>query len=109
MGVRPSDSGKSLTTTAQLPTDIGWLQLTSIPLGQNKLTVRHDGVTRSQLTNTSGSGSATWTAQFPGNHGAITVNGQSRTAQTTTVDGKTFSYVTVTVPAGQSATAQVTG
>ncbi|MGC0318102.1 RICIN domain-containing protein [Kitasatospora acidiphila] len=109
MGVQPNAAANALTTHAQLPGDIGYLQLTSIPIGSHTVTLRHDGLTKSTLTNTSGTGALTWTAQFTGGHSGITVNGVAQPVQTTTVDGNTYSYATVTVPAGQTAVVQVTG
>ncbi|MFJ9842524.1 hypothetical protein ACIRYZ_18975 [Kitasatospora sp. NPDC101155] len=109
MGVQPDAADQSLTTTSQLPGDIGWLQLASIPVGGDTVTLRHDGAATSTLTNTSATGSLTWTARFPGNHTGITVNGTTQPAQTMTVDGTTYTYATVTVTAGRTAVVQVTG
>ncbi|MFE9426769.1 RICIN domain-containing protein [Kitasatospora sp. NPDC006697] len=108
LGVQPDAAGHALTTHSELPGQIGYLQVSSIPVGSNTVTVRHDGLTKSTLTNTSG-GSLTWTAQFTGGHTGITVNGVAQPVRTTPVDGNTYTYATVTVPAGQTATVQVTG
>ncbi|WP_188309505.1 RICIN domain-containing protein [Streptomyces sp. CBMA123] len=109
MGVQPDAGAASLTTTSRLPGDIGWLQLTSVPVGGSTVTLRHDGTAKSTLTNTSATGSLSWTARFPGSHTGITVNGAARPVRTVTVDGTTYTYATVTVAAGQSAAVQVTG
>ncbi|MFJ2863926.1 RICIN domain-containing protein [Kitasatospora sp. NPDC087314] len=109
MGVQPDAGPHALTTTSRLPGDIGWLQLTSIPVGPDTVTLRHDGTAESTLTNNSATGSLTWTARFTGTHSGITVNGAARTVQTVTVDGTAYTYATVTVPAGQSAVVQVSG
>ncbi|MFD0346648.1 hypothetical protein ACFQ0M_12220 [Kitasatospora aburaviensis] len=78
MGVQPDAAGHALSTTSRLPSDIGWLQLTSVPVGSGTVTLRHDGVTKSALTNTSGTGSLTWTARFAGTHSGITVDGAAQ-------------------------------
>jgi hypothetical protein len=109
MGVQPGAATRSLTTTSQLPSDIGWLQVTSVPVGSDTVTLRHDGTTRSTLTNTSATGSLSWTARFPGSHSGITVNGAAQPVRSTTVDGTTYTYATVTVAAGQTTAVQVTG
>ncbi|GAA1956202.1 RICIN domain-containing protein [Kitasatospora viridis] len=108
MGVQPDAAGHALTTHAELPGQIGYLQLTSIPVGANTVTLRHDGLTKSTLTNTSG-GTLGWTAQFTGGHAGITVNGVAQPVRTTTVDGNTYTYATVSVPAGKTAVVQVNG
>lgn len=109
LGITPDAAGQALTTASQLPSDIGWLQVASIPIGNGTVTLRHDGQTRSTLANTSASGTFTWTAEFAGTHTGITVDGATRTAQTTTVNGTTYTYATVSVPVGQTAVVAVTG
>ncbi|WP_051710700.1 RICIN domain-containing protein [Streptomyces sp. NRRL S-350] len=109
LGVQPDAAGHALSTTSRLPSDIGWLQLTSIPVGSGTVTLRHDGVTKSTLTNTSGTGSLTWTARFAGTHSGITVDGTAQPTRTVTLDGVTYTYATVTVPARRTSVVEVTG
>ncbi|GAA3010650.1 hypothetical protein GCM10020229_22840 [Kitasatospora albolonga] len=106
MGVRPNAPARSLATASHLPTGMGWLQVSDLRLGANSLTLRHDGATRSTLTNTTGPDTYTWEARFPGTVSAITVNGTARPVSTRTVDGTTYSYTTVSVAPGATATAQ---
>ncbi|MFE9424869.1 RICIN domain-containing protein [Kitasatospora sp. NPDC006697] len=108
LGLQPDAAGHALATTAQLPTGVGYLQLSSIPVGASTVTLRHDGTTRSTLTNTAGA-TLSWTARFPGSHTGITVNGVARPVTTATIDGAAFTTATVSVTAGQTATVQVTG
>ncbi|MGW6536680.1 carbohydrate-binding protein [Streptomyces sp. NPDC055051] len=107
MGVQPDAPARSLATTPRLPSGMGWLQIKDIKVGGNTFTLRHDGTTKSTLTNSTGASSYAWEARFPGNHGTITVDGAARTAATKTVNGTTYSYVTVNVAPGATATAHV--
>ncbi|WP_327063828.1 hypothetical protein OG196_03045 [Kitasatospora purpeofusca] len=109
LGVQPDAAGQALTTASGLPAGMGWLQLSSVPVGTGTVTLRHDGGTRSTLTDTSAAGSLTWTARFTGAHSGITVDGAAQTARTVTVDGTLYTYATVTVPAGRTSVVEVTG
>ncbi|MFI5527094.1 hypothetical protein ACIA8O_00925 [Kitasatospora sp. NPDC051853] len=107
MGVQPNAPANALTTLSRLPSGMGWLQVQDIKVGGNTFTLRHDGATSSKLTNSSGSASYTWEARFAGTRSSITVNGVAQPVQTKTVNGKTYTYATVTVAPGQTATATV--
>ncbi|MFJ8038993.1 carbohydrate-binding protein [Kitasatospora sp. NPDC096147] len=106
MGVEPDAPARSLATASHLPTGMGWLKIDNLRLGANSLSLRHDGATRSTLTNTSGPDTYTWEARFPGTVSSITVNGVARPVSTKTVDGTTYSYTTVAVAPGTTALAQ---
>ncbi|MET4613587.1 hypothetical protein ABIC28_004591 [Rhodococcus sp. PvR044] len=106
LGVRPDAPNSAVTTTSHLPADIGWLEVASIPLGKSTFTLRHDALTKSALTNT-GATPLSWTAQFPGAHSALTVNGATQKAETEVVDGSTVSYATVTVAPDATTTVEV--
>ncbi|MBO1413553.1 ricin-type beta-trefoil lectin domain protein, partial [Streptomyces sp. FH025] len=108
LGVEPDAAAGSLTTASQLPDDIGWVQVADIPVGDGTVTLRHDGRTGSTLTNT-GTTARTWEARFPGAHTGITVDGTARAPRTTTVDGVTYTYATVTVAPGRTTSVAVTG
>ncbi|MFF7994542.1 RICIN domain-containing protein [Kitasatospora xanthocidica] len=107
LGVEPDAAAGALATTSRLPASMGWLQVASIPVGGGTVTVRHDGERSSTLTNT-GSGTLTWEARFRGEHPRLTVDGAPREVRTRTVDGVTYTYATVTLAPGRSATAAVT-
>ncbi|MFC8716554.1 hypothetical protein, partial [Kitasatospora sp. NPDC057198] len=106
MGVDPNAPAHSLATASHLPTGTSWLALDDLAVGRNTFTLRHDGATSSTLTNKTGTDSYTWEARIPGAHGSLKVNGTSQNAATKTVDGTVYSYVTVTVAPGATATVQ---
>ncbi|MGW3045496.1 RICIN domain-containing protein [Kitasatospora sp. NPDC001159] len=108
LGVQPDAADNTVITASQLPATMGWLQVSSIPVGHGTVTLRQDGQTSSTLTNT-GTANRTWEARFPGTHTGITVNGTAQPARTKTVDGVTYTYTTVTVAPDQTTTVAVTG
>ncbi|MEU9856110.1 hypothetical protein [Streptomyces sp. NPDC047974] len=107
MGVQPDAPANALSTLSRLPSGMGWLQVKDIKVGGNTFTLRHDGATSSKLTNSSGSASYSWEARFAGGKSSIKVNGVSQAVKTKVVNGKTYTYATVTVAPGQTATVTV--
>ncbi|MEU2660227.1 hypothetical protein ABZ615_33530 [Streptomyces sp. NPDC007325] len=107
MGVRPDAPAKALATGSRLPSGMDWLQVEDIRIGGSTFTLRHDGATSSKLTHTSGSATYRWEARFPGKHATIKVDGVPRKARTKTVNGKTYTYTTVSVAPGRTATVTV--
>ncbi|MFD0337110.1 hypothetical protein ACFVH0_00155 [Streptomyces sp. NPDC127117] len=107
MGVQPNAPGRALSTQSRMPAGMGWLQIKDIKIGGNTFTLRHDGATKSTLTNTTGSARYKWEARFPGSHSTIEVNGVPQRAKTKTVNGKTYTYAKVSVAHGQKVTVQV--
>ncbi|MEV7392141.1 hypothetical protein [Streptomyces sp. NPDC091215] len=109
MGITPNAAAHQVTTESRLPSGMKWLRVADIPVGKDTITVRHDGATRTTLTNNARHGSYSWEARFPGVHKTITVDGVPQRARTKTVDGVTYTYATPVVPAGATAVVQVTG
>ncbi|MEV4559299.1 hypothetical protein AB0K51_20235 [Kitasatospora sp. NPDC049285] len=106
LGVDPNAPARTLTTASHLPTGTDWLQIDDLAIGHNTFRLRHDGATKSTLTNTAGTDAYTWEARIPGSHPTLTVNGVPQPAATRTVDGTVYSYATVTVTPGATATVQ---
>lgn len=107
MGVQPNAPGRALSTQSRMPAGMSWLQIKDIKIGGNTFTLRHDGATKSTLTNATGSARYKWEARFPGSHSTIKVNGVPQAVKTKTVNGKTCTYAKVSVAPGQKVTVQV--
>jgi hypothetical protein len=106
LGVVPNAPRHRLATQSRTPSGMGWLQVADIPVGRGKFTVRHDGATKSTVTNQGGDGTYTWEARFAGGHSSVKVNGAKRPAQTRTENGATYTYVTVQVRPGATVVAE---
>lgn len=112
LGVEPDAPDNRLTTLSQLPSSgMTWLQVSHIPIGTGKITVRHDGTTKSTLTNENPTGGSTytWHARFSGTYPKITVNGVSQTVKTEQPEGSngpTYTYVEVSVAPQSTAIVQ---
>lgn len=101
MGIKPDAANHRVVTASHLTTDIDWLQVEQLPMGEHELTLRHDGLERSMLTNTSEQ-NLEWEAWFYGDYPTLTVDGQSVPAEHKLVNGQRVSYVTVTLAANSS-------
>jgi len=107
MGIAPDAPNHALATVSRLPADIGWLQAADVPIGSDRVTVRHDGPTGSTLTNQSATTGYDWEARFVGRHRHLRVNGKLTAAKTKVVDGITYTYAAVRVKPGTTATVRV--
>jgi len=107
LGITPDAPHHALTTVSHLPSEIGWLQAADVPIGTDRVTVRHDGATGSTLTNQSATTAYDWEARFVGRHPLLRVNGALTPGRTKTIDGTTYTYATVRVRPGKTATARV--
>ncbi|MEV7211894.1 carbohydrate-binding protein [Kitasatospora cineracea] len=107
LGVDPNAPARTLTTASHLPTGTDWLQIDDLVVGGNTFALRHDGASGSTLTNRTGTDTYRWEARIPGTHPVLTVDGTPRAAATRTVDGTVYSYVTVPVAPGATATVRV--
>ncbi|MET9089737.1 hypothetical protein ABZX77_49160 [Streptomyces sp. NPDC004237] len=108
MGITPNAADHQVTTQSRLPSGMKWLQVADVPIGTGTVSVRHDGATKTTLTNNSPHGAYTWEARFPGAHQKLTVNGVPQPARTKSVNGVTYTYATPTVRAGTTTVVQVT-
>jgi hypothetical protein len=100
------DGGWVEVTVRTLPglgTGIGWAEVRNLPIRAGEVTVRHEGTTKTTLTNQRGP-AVIWRAAFAGRHESLFVNGQPMEAQTeTAAGGQATSSVRVAVGAGGTA------
>jgi hypothetical protein len=102
MGVTLEGPDSGVRTLPNLTAATAWAELDHIPVRANELNIRHDGVTKTTVTNSKGP-SLAWRACFPGSFTALLVNGKTMAAQYT----GTFSCATVNIGSGSTRTAQV--
>ncbi|MGV9772993.1 hypothetical protein [Streptosporangium sp. NPDC003464] len=108
MGIQPDAPRRTVATQSRLPADIGWLEVADVPVGDGKVTVRHDGQTSTTLTN--GSDRQTfWEARFPGKHRWLEVDGHRMIGMPKVIDGVGYTVALVPVRAGRTATVKVSG
>lgn len=101
MGLQADAPNHKVATVSRLTSEVPWVQVDNIPVGNNSLKLRHDGTRKSTMTNNSGS-PITWEAQIYGSYEKLNVNGQLKPAQTKKLNGKIVSYVDVTLNTGDT-------
>ena len=106
MGVEPNAPKNAVSTVARLPQGVGYVKASDIKMGDHVLSVRHDGLTDSTVTNTS-SKDLTWTVQFYGEHDYIKAGDKVYKAERSEINGDAISYAVVKVAAGTTLNAKV--
>lgn len=91
MGVNVNAESNSFSTISRLTEDEEWAELTNIPLLNNKISVKHSGLTKSTASNESGK-SVNWIAQFQGSYEHLYINGAKTKCNTATKNGIIYSY-----------------
>ncbi|MFM7321905.1 MAG: hypothetical protein ACKO5K_10340 [Armatimonadota bacterium] len=102
LGLEPDAAGRRFTTVSRLPKEIGSLEVRDVPVGDARVSLRHQGALGSEATLVSSDGRPwTWTARFPGGSGAVRVDGRARRARTVAIRGNRFREVDVNLPPGR--------
>jgi len=107
LGFEPDAPQSAFLTVPRLPRAVARAKVSGIPLGDHRIDVAHKGATRSTAGHSSGVGTVKWKACFYGEHPKIIVNGQETPASAVILHGIQASCVTVELPPGQSATAEI--
>jgi len=97
-----------LTTIPGLTGSTAWAELEHLTIRANVISARHEGTTRTILTNNSGP-SLLWKARFPGSFESLRVDGRPVQATRDEIfpGGPEISWVTVTVGAGEAIEVEV--
>jgi len=99
---------KYITTLPRLTPKTGWAQIKNLVIRKNNISVRHDGITRTILSNDSGP-SFIWKAKFPGSFDTLLVNGEpvQATQEKLFAIDQQISWVRITVGPRNSFTVEV--
>jgi hypothetical protein len=96
-----------LKTYSGLGTKIAWAELRHLPVRANEITVRHDGTTKTTVSNERGP-AFIWQPTFAGDHQLLLVNGYPMPATVETdLLGRPMSSLRVTIGAGGAVTVEV--
>lgn len=106
MGFSPNAPAHSFATVSRLPKAVNTLCISNIPLGEHRVSVTHEGASKTTAVHMSGCEPLIWESQFYGNHAAILVNGQEEACRRKNLNGVRVSFVTIELPVGGDVTAQ---
>lgn len=104
MGVEPIAADHFVATASRLPEEVGYAKADYIQVGEHELSLEHDGLTKSVMTNTA-EHDLTWEARFYGDYPCVKLDGKLLDAQQKQINGVTVSYVVVPVEANETVTA----
>ena len=107
MGVEANAEEHSIVTASHLVDEIDWLDLKYLEMGEHEIDIRHDGLTKTTLTNKADS-DLNWEARFYGDHKYINVNGVQYEAKQKDVNGELVSYANVSVKSNETISAEAT-
>lgn len=99
----PYGTSPEVMTMPQLTAATPWAELAHLPVRANDITVRHDGLTATSLTNNRGP-ALVWHAALPGRYDMLLLNGRAVKASRQTLTlGRAVSVVRVVVAPGVTA------
>ncbi|KOO13790.1 hypothetical protein AKJ18_16055 [Vibrio xuii] len=101
MGIKPHAATGTIITASHLTSDIDWLEAKHIQMGEHELTIRHDGLDQTTLTNNSQK-TLDWEAWFYGDFASLTVDGHAMPTSQKEINGQLVSYVVIAVEGDQS-------
>lgn len=102
MGIEPDAPNNKVCTLGRLNSEVAWVQLDHIPVGQFDVMVKHENANRTTtLKNNSGKTALNWEARFPGSFDTLYVDGKATKAKHKTLNGVSVSYAEVTLGSGE--------
>ncbi len=95
-------SEQNFITKSRLTNETEWAEMNHIPLKRNDISVRHEGVSKTEFTNNSGP-QLQWKACFSGSYKTLNVNGNpvKSVTEILPINGEKISWVKVVVGAGE--------
>lgn len=93
-GIRPLASEGVVETRSRLPAQVGWVELSGVPVLDGSLGLRHEGLGSTRLTKESGTWRL-WRAVFAGRRDTLYVDGEAVAARSRPASGGIESFVTV--------------
>jgi len=92
----------TVRTLSRLTAKTEWAELKHVPIRANEISVRHEGLNKTELTNEAGPG-LMWNACFAGSHAKLLVNGKTSEAKAADSrrNGQPASCATLVVAAGE--------
>lgn len=96
-----------LSTQSRLTGKTKWAEINHVPIKRNDISVRHDGLTKTTITNNSGP-QLQWKACFAGTYENLMLNGKPKKAkiEKLPVNGENISWLNVPIGPGETYTVE---
>jgi hypothetical protein len=106
MGLEVNATYNSFSTLPRLEENEDWAEMKNIPILSNKITVKHHGQLKTIVANVSGK-SVNWSAQLPGVHDFLYVNGAKTSCSSKDNNGRPYSYSLITLNENDEVTVSI--
>ena len=106
MGINADATSNSFTTYSRLEKNDEWAELKNILLIDNKISVMHNGHSKTTASNVRGK-AIKWIAKFPGTHDFLNVNGVKTLCSVSVIKGETYSYCDIVLKEGQKSSVSI--
>lgn len=106
MGIDVDATAHMFSTLSRVASEKDWAEISNVPFLSNKVTVKHFGTTKTQVSNVSG-GVVKWSARIAGTHPFLNVDGRKSKCFIGGINENPYSYVIVELRQGQEATVSV--
>ena len=106
MGINVNAASTTFSTLPRMEKNEDWAAMKNIPILSNKIGVTHKGNSKSIAVNLSGI-AIKWSAQFPGEHEFLYVNGEKIKSMQGKAHGRLYSYTSVELEEGDEISVSV--
>lgn len=106
MGINVDAPSNTFSTVSRMADGAAWAEMKHIPLLSNQIGVKHFGRSKTTAINESG-GSINWTAKIPGIHSYLYIDGRKTACKKVGTGRQPYSYLTLTLKEGDSATVSI--
>ena len=107
MGIEPNAQLHTVSTLSRLPADITFLTVNNIVIGKHRLSIRHDGQTKTRINHIEGNADLVCNIRFYGKHNQMKVNGTVFMAKHELLNGSDISTINVSIPRGETISAEI--
>jgi len=102
LGIVPNVNENKVSTLSHLPSEIEYLGVANIKIGNRSIFVKHEGINTTALDFLDGEGTLLWQARIPGSHDFLFVNGIKKPCQLGEDQGFKYSYCNIELEKGNS-------
>jgi len=106
MGIKPHTYHNLIETFPRLTSEVGWAEMSNVPVFENSITVRHNGIKETVFTNNSGA-EVLWQASFPVISNVLSLNGENTPCERVYRKNQNISFIVVRVKPGETYTVSV--
>lgn len=102
MGLNVNAASNTFSTLSRMANGNEWAKMKNVPILSNKIEVTHNALSKSIVKNLQGK-TIQWSAQIPGTHEFLYLNGDKKKSLQGISHGRPYSYVLIDLNEGDEA------